>query len=176
MANKSLTILGNEEQVANAKKRAALARHPHHHSHVPISAARKLSDAEADVYAELNNRLHDQMTEVARAHFRGVAAPTAYAAGGRDTSFQEEIGTLFTYQNLDWYGPSYEGYIAVLDGYISSDLLIAFQSLLVNDFSDWCIVVVPSPDINFGDDGREIAIFSNQILLSTTTAKNMKAN
>lgn len=149
-----------------AVKLAHLKRNPKHPSYIPISQVVRLSKPDEERYGKLNETLHQSMRSLSKRHFAGIPVPA---------ELQKEIGdesyfTPFTYQNYDWYGPSNECYIAVLTDYVSADLLRQIQALLVDDYRDWCIRVIGSDKTNFDAD-HEIAVFSDQVLVSVKDAK-----
>lgn len=143
-------------------EKAHLKRHPRHRSYIPASEVKPLTDSEADAYEALNQKLHDGLRAVSKMHFKDTPVPKALK---KDNYF-----TPFTYQNYDWYGPSYECYIMVIGAYVTPELLKKFQALLVDDLRDWCIRVVVSESYAFDND-HEIAIFSDQVLVPLSAAK-----
>jgi hypothetical protein len=143
-----------------AVEEAHLKRHPNHVAYVPVSSVNPLADAEVEEYGRLNQALHEQLRSLSHEHFASVPIPAEI----REKRGDETYFTPFTYQHYDWYGPTYECYIAVLADYISADLLARFQSLLRSEYRDWCIVVVASEDLDFDTD-HEIAVFSDQVLV-----------
>jgi hypothetical protein len=144
-------------------EKAHLKRHPLHESYTPENKVKPLTRAEKITYGKLNQKLHDALREISKAHFRETPVPDSLKED------REPYYTHFTYQNSDWYGPSYECYIVVIADYISADLLKKFQGLLVDDFRDWCIQVVVSESYDFGD-GDAIVIFSDQVLVPISAA------
>jgi hypothetical protein len=113
------------------------------------------------------------MTAVARDYFKDTPIDDDYPAPKEGVAFLQEIGTAFTYQNLDWYGPSYECYIGVLQEYVSGTLLAALQRLLIGDFTNWCIVVVLCEGGEFGD-GEHVYLFSDQALMGRRAAAKLR--
>jgi hypothetical protein len=152
-----------------AVEQAHRKRHPKHDSYVPSSERRQLTEAESKRYDRLNEWLHEQLRKESKKHFKSVPVPTwVQEKRGDETLFPP-----FTYQNLDWYGPSYECYIVVLADFISADLLRRFQLLLHDTLEDWCIRIVGSKDVDLDDD-YELAVFSDQILLTRTVANALQ--
>jgi len=119
----------------DAVRNAHLKRHPRHSSYIPSFEVKPLSESEAKEYGRLNRRLHDEIRRVTKEHFANTPPPPDRAS----SDLLSEYFTPFTYQNDDWYGPSYECYVCVRTDYISAALLHKFQSLLVGDFKDWCM-------------------------------------
>ncbi len=152
----------------DAVKAAHLKRHPRHDSYIPISETRRLTEEESPAYGPLNNQLHEELRRVSREFFNDVPVPKEIK-GKRSL---ESYFTPFTYQNYDWYSPSYECYVCVLTDYVSADLLRRFQLLLRGEFQDWCIRVGGSNDIRFHTD-YEIAVFSDQVLVPASSADAM---
>jgi hypothetical protein len=149
-------------------EKAHLKRHPRHCSYIPISEVKPLTDAEAEAYDKLNQRLHDELRRASKEYFESTPIPPDLQRE-HDPYF-----THFTYQNYDWYGPSYECYIVVLGEYLTADLLERFQSLLVGEYEDWCVQVVVSKSRDFDND-YEVAVFSDQIIVPTDAAKALGA-
>jgi hypothetical protein len=145
-------------------EKAHRKRHPRHCSYIPLNEVKPLTDAEADEYGTLNEKLHDALREVSKEHFKNTPIPDSLKTE------DQPYFTHFTYQNYDWYGPTYECYIGVIGDYVSADLLKKFQALLVDDFRDWCIQVVISKSHDFNNDS-EIAIFCDQVLVPVSAAK-----
>jgi hypothetical protein len=154
-----LTI--DKDYVAVQKER--LKRHP---MYFWAGEAKPLSDAEAEAYGALNERLHQEMGRVSKEHFADTPIPKELQDNDHPWF------TPFTYQNYDWYGPSYECYIVVIGKYIDSSLIKRFQTLLTKDHRDWCIQVVVSESFEF-ESGHEIAIFSDQVILQAETAATL---
>ncbi len=153
----------------NVLEKSHLKRHPNHDSYIPTSEAKPLTESEAEAYDQLNRKMHEHLRRVSHEFFADVPIPKEIQEERNDDSFF----TPFTYQNYDWYGPSYECYIVVLTDYISADLLCRFQSLLQNEYHDWCIRVVGSDGLDFDTD-HDIAVFSDQILVPVTSAQAMQ--
>lgn len=151
---------------------AHLKRHPRHCGYIPMSEVTKLSESETETYGCLNDRLHEELTRVSKEHFAETPVPPEW--GLDKTDWLASVFTPFTYQNTDWYGPTYECYIVVLTDYISADLLGRFQGLLCGDFQNWCIQVVGSEERNFDND-HEMAVFSDQIIMRRSAAKAIGA-
>ncbi len=147
-------------------KQAHLKRHPRHDSYIPISKTKPLSEPEAETYGRLNLQLHHELRRVSQEHFAQTPVPPELKED------REPLFTPFTYQNYDWYGPSYECGVVVITDYISADLLRKFQSLLQGEYQDWCIQVVVSNTPDFSND-YEIAVFSDQIIVPVDAAKVM---
>ncbi|PHS04751.1 MAG: hypothetical protein COA78_16145 [Blastopirellula sp.] len=147
-------------------EKAHLKQHPQHWSYIPASKVRSLTETEAEIYDHLNEKLHDELRRVSKEHFASTPVPPELQ---KDS---EPYLTPFTYQNYDWYGPSYECYIVVIAEYISADLLRKFQMLLEGDHQDWCIQVISSETPDF-DNGHEIAIFSDLIVVPSAAAESM---
>ncbi len=145
---------------ADAVKTAHLKRHPRHNSYIPTSEARRLTDEQGAAYGRLNNQLHEELRRVSREYFKDVPVPKEI----KRKRALESYFTPFTYQNYDWYGPSYECYVGVLKDYVSAELLRRFQFLLRDEYQDWCIRVVGSNDATFDHD-HDIAVFSDQVLM-----------
>lgn len=165
---RGMQVFDSSEDFSAAKKKAVLSRKPDNDLYQPAGKAPVPYDQ--DEYGLLNNQLHEKMTATAREHFKDTpVSDDDPRFRGVDIEFRQSIGTAFTYQNLDWYGPTYECYIGVLDEYLSATLLVAFQRLLVAEFEDWCIVVVLCEDSSFGE-GDEIYLFSDQALLTQDAA------
>jgi hypothetical protein len=163
---RGVRVFATSDELSNAQKAAVLSRNPNNCLYRP-AGDRGLYDKQK--YGRLNGRLHDNMEATARKHFKDVLITDDYPQGGVDSDFLQSIGTAFTYQNSDWYGPSYECYIGVLCSYLSATLLIEFQHLLVGDLAKWCIVVVLCQDSSFGE-GPFIYLFSDQALIDPDAA------
>jgi hypothetical protein len=148
-----------------AIQRAHLRRHPNHYSFQPISQVKPLSPSEAEKYGNLNEQLHEELRRVSHEIFDNVAVPKTFTKSRREESYF----TPFTYQNYDWYGPSYEVYICVVTDFISSDVLARFQSLLKGPHEDWCIVVAGS-DSDVFDPKYEIHLFSDEVITTEDDA------
>jgi hypothetical protein len=133
------------------------------HANNPLFDKRNLSDQERNEYGRLNGVLHDRMTETARRLFRDTPLPDEYTAGNYDSEWTRRIGTPFTYQNSDWYGPTYECYIAVLHEYLSTEFVSQLQKLLVNELENWCIVLGTASDLAFDAD-EAMRIYSDQVI------------
>lgn len=147
--------------LSHAVKHAALSRNPSNWKNRPASDG---PSYDQDEYASYNDQLHEELTAAALEHFKNTPVDDNYPHGDVDVDFLRKVGTPFTYQNGDWYQPTYECYICVLRPYLSATLLVAFQRLLVAELKDWCIVVVLSEDSSFGE-GERIYVFSDQTLL-----------
>ena len=113
--------------------------------------------------------LHEKIRDAARDYFRDTPLPIEYQRRRKDPTLLQQIGTAFTYQNPDWYGPTYEVYVGVLARYLSTDLLLAFQNLLVGEHGGWCIVVYACQDIDF-EGQYEIILFSDHALIQKGVA------
>lgn len=148
------------EDGSDSVRDAHLKRHPRHCSYIPHVDVKPLNESEANKYGILNERMHEELRRVTKEHFAGTPAPP----GVDPKQWPAEYFTPFTYQNYDWYGPTYECYIGVRTDYISPDLLRKFQLLLTGEFKDWCIQVVASETPDFGND-FEIAVFSDQVII-----------
>jgi hypothetical protein len=149
-----------------AIKRAHLRRHRDHSSFQPVSRVKPLSPSEAEQYGKLNEQLHEQLRRLSHEIFDSVPVPSTFTKRQREESYF----TPFTYQNYDWYGPSYEVYISVLTDFISSHVLAKFQSLLKRPYKDWCIVVVGSDSDAFDHD-HEVHLFSDEVITTEGDAK-----
>ena len=156
---KGWTVTEESGLVESAHRR----RHPRHCLYIPVFEVKPLSEAEAEAYGELNERMHEELRRVSKEHFANTPVP-AQLQKDRDPYF-----THFTYHNYDWYVPTYECYIVVIGDYLSAELMQKCQSLLVGDYHDWCIQVVVSESNEFEHD-HEIAVFSDQIIVSTQAA------
>lgn len=152
-----------------AVEKAHLKRHPKHCWYIPVSETKQLTEAEVEAYDQLNEKLHDELRHVSHEHFANFPVPKHIQAERGDESFF----TPFTYQNYDWYVPTYECYICVLTDYISADLLHRFQSLLHDEYKDWCIRVVGSDGLDFDTD-HDIAVFSDEVFVPTAAARAMQ--
>lgn len=150
-------------------KAAHLKRHPRHDSYIPISETKRLTEAEGEEYDRLNRQLHEEMRRVSHEYFADVPVPKEL----REERGDETYFTPFTYQNYDWYGPSYECYFVVLMGYISADLLKELQLLLHGDHADWCIRVIGSDGLDFDSD-HDIAVFSDAVFVPADDAQVMQ--
>jgi len=161
-------VFGSRGKLSAAHKRAVLSRH--RDSCIYRPAGDPPAPHDVDKYSRLNECLHDEMTAVARAHFKDMPVDDDYPeSGGVDADFLQSIGTAFTYQNQDWYGPTYECPIKVLIRYLSATLIANLQRLLTAELEKWCIVVVLCEDSTF-DDGDHIYVFSDQVLLDRNAA------
>jgi hypothetical protein len=149
-----------------AIERAHLRRHPDHCSFQPISHVKPLSPREEEEYGKLNEQLHEQLRRLSHEIFDRVPVPSTFTKRQREESYF----TPFTYQNYDWYGPSYEVYIVVLTDFISSRVLTGFQSLLKGPYKDWCIVVVGSDSDAFDCD-LEVHLFSDEVITTEGDAE-----
>lgn len=163
---RGLRVLASYDDLSDAVKEAVLTRNPKNCMYQPVDQTPPYN---GEAYAERNELLHERMTAAARTYFKDTSIDDDYP-GEADTDFLEEIGTPFTYQNGDWYQPTYECYIGVLLPYVSSAFLLALQRLLTAEFGDWCIVVVLCEDSSFGD-GEEVYLFSDQALLDLDAAE-----
>jgi hypothetical protein len=150
---------------SDAVRNAHLKRHPRHSSYIPHVDVKPLSESEANEYDRLNAKMHEEIRRVSKEHFADTPPPSDVDPH----HWLAEYFTPFTYQNTDWYGPSYECYVCVRTDYISADLLRKFQSLLIGEFKDWCIQVVASNTPEFAND-HEIAVFSDQIIVPSRAA------
>jgi hypothetical protein len=154
------------DDLSRIQRDAVLARHPSNRMYfddVPMT------DAEKDEYDRLNMSLHEKIRDAARGYFRDTPLPIEYQRRRKDPTFLQQIGTAFTYQDPDWYGPTYEVYVAVLERYVSAELLRGFQNLLVAELRDWCIVVCTSLDVDF-DHQYDIILFSDHVLIQKGVA------
>jgi hypothetical protein len=154
------------DELSRIQREAVLSRHPTNCMYFDDVL---MTDAEKDEYDRLNMSLHEKIREVARHHFRDTPLPTEYQRRRKDPTFLQQIGTAFTYQNPDWYGPTYEVYVAVLERYVSAKLLRAFQDLLIAEHRDWCIVVCTCQDVDF-DHQNDIILFSDHVLMQKGVA------
>jgi hypothetical protein len=148
---------------------AHLKRHPKHWVYTPISESKPLSVAQAEEYASLNEKLHAELKRVSKEHFANTTPPPDVDP----KHWLAEYYTPFTYQNEDWYGPSYECYLGVRTDYVSAELLRKLQALLTGDFQDWCIQISASNTPDFSDD-YALAIFSDQVIVPSKAAKAFK--
>lgn len=152
--------------IEDAIKRAHLKRHPKHDNYTPESQIVPLTPSETTTYGKLNEKLHERLRILSHKHFANVSVPKdIQEENGDETYF-----TPFTYQNYDWYGPTYECYFIVFTDYISADLLHQIQLLLKDEYQDWCIRVIGSDELDFDTD-HDIAVFSDQILVTVNTAR-----
>jgi hypothetical protein len=149
-------------------EQAHLKRHPQHTNYIPGSEVKRLSEAESEAYDHLNLKMHDELRRVSQEHFAHTPVP-------QELHQKDPYFTPFTYQNYDWYGPTYECPIAVITDYISADLLQKFQSLLQGEYQDWCILVLASDTPDF-ENTYEIGIFSDQIIVPQAAADSMGAS
>lgn len=162
---KGLRIVGDSQNYDSIAY-AGVRRHPHHSSKITLDEIQPLSDAEHERYSELNGQLHKKLLATVQSHFRGTPVPEIL----RDACGS---GTPFTYQNWDWFGPSYECYLVVWEDSVSSSLLCKLQLLLAGDFDDWCIMVCTTQKTDF-DTNHEIAIFKNEVLIPQPAASDLK--
>lgn len=167
---RGLRVFASQDDLANAKRESVVSRKPDNCLYLPAGETPLYDEEE---YGRLNDELHEKMTATARKHFKGTRIGDDYPKGGVRVDFLKRIGTAFTYQNGDWYGPTYECYIGVLAAYISGKLLLALQRLLKGDFANWCIVVGLCQDSSFGD-GAEILVFSDRALLHHDAARQLR--
>jgi hypothetical protein len=131
-----------------------------------------LTAVQKEEYTRLNNRLHERILGASKSHFRGAGMPPEY--DGNIEEFQRNDWKLrcpFTYQNRDWYGPSFECCVAVLENHISAKLILAYQNVLTDEFRDWCVVVGGCAGIDFGDEGEDFYVYSDEVIISAATAK-----
>ena len=154
------------DDLSRIQRDAVLARHP---ANCMYSGDLPMTEAEKDEYDRLNMSLHKGIRDAARYYFRDTPLPIEYQRRRKDPTFLQQIGTAFTYQNPDWYGPTYEVYVAVLERYVSAELLRRFQDLLVAEHQDWCIVVCTCERIDF-DHQYDIILFSDHVLVQKGVA------
>jgi hypothetical protein len=109
-------------------------------------------------YGDLNYKLHDNISDVLREHFREVPIPHGFAG----SSDPDDRYSAFTYQNWDWFDPTCQVHVQIVAHKISRELLGRLQSLLVDDCADWCIVLLASADRNF-DNRYELLIFADSV-------------
>ncbi|WP_145447912.1 hypothetical protein [Gimesia panareensis] len=128
-----------------------------------------MSEAEIKRYGELNGLLHRKMEECVNNHFRDTPVPEILQKEG----LADKTVSPFTYQNWDWYGPSYECYLVVWEDALSSKLLIELQSLLTGDHRDWCIVVCTTRQTDF-ETNHEIGVFSDEVLIPKSATPDLK--
>lgn len=150
----------DHESIASACKR----RHPDSETSV-----RDMSAAEIERYGQLNELLHEKLEACVKSHFRNVPVPDVL----KNEGVPGVADTPFTYQNWDWYGPSYECYIVVWEDALSSNLLIELQSLLTGDHRDWCIVICTAQDADF-ETNHEIGVFSDEVLIPLEAIADLK--
>lgn len=145
-----------------AVTRAHLQRQPDHPGFQTDSRKRTLSSSELEEYDKLNEQLHEELRRLSHEMFDGLEVPSSFSKLRREESYF----TPFTSQNYDWYGPSYEVYICVVNDAISSNVLAKFQSLLRGPYKDWCIVVVGvvGSDSEEVHDDHEIYLFSDEVI------------
>ncbi|MFT5323418.1 MAG: hypothetical protein ACI8P0_001267 [Planctomycetaceae bacterium] len=145
------------------------------HANNPVFENRELTELQESEYDDLNQLLHSRMTEVAREHFCDVPLPLEYESQGEwAVEFAWKIGTPFTYQNLDWYGPTYECFITILESYVSSTLVNRFQQQLCDVLTDWGIVVCSADDTSF--DPREVIhIYGDRVTVWEGDIENVPA-
>lgn len=136
----------------------------------PDLDAQDMSEAEKERYDKLNLSLHKKMEAWAERHFHDTPVPEILQKAGL-----EGISvTPFTYQNWDWYGPSYECYIIVWEDEVSSQTLVELQALLTGEHKDWSIVVCTTQDPHFDPDYYDIAIFSDEALIPEEALKGLQ--
>lgn len=150
----------DHESIESAGKR----RHPDLDRNV-----QDMSEAEIKRYGELNELLHKKLEACVKDHFRDTPVPEILQKEG----VANISVTPFTYQNWDWYGPSYECYLVVWEDAVSSKLLIEIQSLLTGDHRDWCIVVCTTQHTDF-DASHEIGVFSDEVLIPMSATQDLK--
>lgn len=177
-------------EVEPARKVLVLSRQPRNWMYQPRQnfAGCEETEEELATYGERNNELHENIARVARDVFALTPWPSSSAPGlqesvpdpGLEEFVVAPIGTAFTYQNWDWYGPTYYCPVVVLKDYISAQLLKHLQHLLQNRHSDWGIVVIPVSDWDetaaddaADDERRSIYIFSDQVLVAEETARSI---
>jgi hypothetical protein len=154
------------EDFDEAVKGEHLKRHPRHDSYIPISERKKLTESESEEYGRLNETLHEKLRFLSKEHFKNTPVPKELQKNQGDDSYFSP----FTYQNYDWYGPSFECYILVLTDYVSTELLQKFQAQLHDEFQDWCIRVACADTSDFRSD-HDLAVFSDRIIVPVKAAR-----
>ena len=140
----SFTVFDDYAEFNDAWETAADKRHPGVNSR---SYRERFTDAELDEYDQLNEKLHTAIRNAAVQQFGETGA--------------EEL----TYQNWDWYGPSFECYVGVINGHLTSDFLMHLQAILKGEFEHWIIVAKLWGDfMDAATEGEEVVIFSDRVL------------
>jgi hypothetical protein len=144
-----LRVLKEPKKFRAATETAANRRHP---GVIDAKYGDSFTEEDNARYDKLNERLHRAIQKVAIKQFGRKGA--------------EE----YTYQNWDWYGPSYQCYVSVIRGHLGPEFLTRLHALLCGDFKEWAIVVRMWGDFMEADtEGGEVYIYSDEVVLLQST-------
>jgi hypothetical protein len=93
--------------------------------------------------------------------------PRNYDHSQGDATKPDSRYLAFAYHNWDWFDPNCEVRVQIVAHQISRHLLARFQTLLTDEFADWCIVLLASTDRHF-DNKYELLVFADSVKVPST--------